>query len=434
MSNIDVAIVALLVIAFGLVSAPAERRSISAPMVFVIAGVLVGPSVGDVIQLEIDAEVLKLFAEITLVLVLFTDATRIDLRALRGQLQLPARLLGVGLPLTVGLGIGAGLLVLGDLQFGEAALLAAILAPTDAALGQAVVSDRRIPVRIRQALNVESGLNDGIVAPLVTIFLAVAAAEISTRTAGYWSTFVAKQLGFGLSVGVGIGIGAGLLIDRAARRGWMTGAFRQLATLVVPIAAFSLALAADGNGFVASFVSGLCFGFVARDQCPHIEDFAEDEGQLLALLTFLFFGVAVVGPALDELTLPIVLYALLSLTVVRMVPVALSLVGAGLQPPTVGLLGWFGPRGLASIAFVLQAIEEADLPGDTTIITTVAFTVLLSTVAHGLSAGPAAKWYGRSYDSMVATDPDVPESMPATEIRTRHGWPAFLERGHRRTT
>ncbi|MCP4246908.1 MAG: sodium:proton exchanger, partial [bacterium] len=216
-------------------------------------------------------------------------------------------------------GAAVALLVFPDLGVWEAALLAAILSPTDAALGQAVVSNPVVPIRIRQALNVESGLNDGIMLPVITLLLAVAAAGVDLETTGYWTEFAAKQIGYGVLAGAAGGYAGGRLIREFAGRNWMDGAFRQLATLAVGVGSFALAEALGGNGFVAAFVAGLAFGAAARDYCAGVYDFAEDQGQLLALLTFLFFGVALAGPVLDDLTWRIALYAVLSLTVVRMI-------------------------------------------------------------------------------------------------------------------
>jgi len=324
------------------------------------------------------------------------------------------------MPLTVAAGLGAGVALLPGLSVAEAALLAAILAPTDATLGQAVVSDPAVPVRVRQTLNVESGLNDGIASPLVTVFLAVAAAEIETGDPGTWTSFALEQIGYGLLIGAAAGLVGGRLIDYCASRNWMTGTFRQLSTLALALAAFGFAVAAGGNGFVAAFTAGVAFGVVAREHCPHIEDLSEDEGQLLALLTFLFFGLVVAGPLLDDIGWRVLAYAVLSLTLVRAVPVAVSLAGAKLRPATIALIGWFGPRGLASIAFALMVLEEADLAGGDTILLAVTCTVLLSVFAHGATALPATRAYARRFAAVSARrEEPMPEEMPATEFPLR---------------
>ncbi|MDH3730501.1 MAG: cation:proton antiporter, partial [Acidimicrobiia bacterium] len=329
----DLVFVAGVVLAYSLVSRRLESTLVTAPMVFVTVGILLGSSGVDVLKLGLDENAVRILAEATLVLLLFTDAIRIDVMRLRSQIDLPGRLLGIGLPLTVLAGTGVALLILDGFGFWEAALVAAILAPTDAALGQAVVANPRVPVRIRQGLNVESGLNDGLMLPVITLFLALAASGVDLETPSYWATFVAKQVGFGLGVGILVGAGGGWLLDRFASQGWIDGAFRQLATLAIGVGAFAGAEAVDGNGFVAAFAAGLAFGVVARDHCSGAYDFAEDEGQLLALLTFLFFGAAFAGPALGELDWRILLYAVASLTIVRMVPVALALIGTKFHRP-----------------------------------------------------------------------------------------------------
>ena len=274
-----------------------------------------------------------------------------------------------------------------------------------------------MPARIRQALNVESGLNDGIMLPVITLLLALAAAGVELETPGFWAQFAARQIGFGVLVGVAAGYAGGKLIVWFSDRNWMEGGFRQLATLAVGVAAFAVSEILGGNGFVAAFVAGLAFGAAAREHCDGVYDFAEDEGQLLALLTFLFFGAALAGPALDQLTWRIALYALLSLTVVRMVPVAVSLVRSGLHPMTVAYVGWFGPRGLASIVFGLFILEEADLPLGDDLFLVVTWTVLASVFLHGVSSVGLSERYA-SWFSRRAAD-SVPEAAPVHEMPTR---------------
>jgi NhaP-type Na+/H+ or K+/H+ antiporter len=413
----ELAIVAGAVFAYALVSGRLESTVVTAPMVFVTAGILLGPWGVDVIELGLDEGAVRTLAEATLVLLLFTDAIRIDVMRLRAQTDLPGRLLGLGLPLTVVFGAAVAMLLLDGLGVWEAALVAAILAPTDAALGRAVVTDPRVPVRLRQGLNVESGLNDGLMLPLITLFLALAASGVDLETPAFWTEFVAKQVGFGVVVGGVIGGCGGWLIDRFSERGWVEGTFRQLATLTVGIGAFAGADLIAGNGFVASFVAGLAFGAVAREHCQGAYDFAEDEGQLLALLTFFFFGAAIAGPALGELEWRVVAYAAASLTVVRIVPVALALLGTRFHGPSVLFLGWFGPRGLASILFGLFVLEQANLPMADEMFLVVTATVLLSIFAHGLSAVPASRRFGEWFSQHASGD--MAEAAAVEEMPTR---------------
>jgi len=411
------AFIAVFVLAYALVSKRLQTTVVTAPMVFVAAGIVVSAEWLDLVGLGMNEGAVRILAEATLIVVLFTDAIRIDLGMLRTQVDLPGRLLGIGLPLTVIGGTVAAAWLLGGLGLWEAALVAAILTPTDAALGQAVVSNPRVPVRVRQALNVESGLNDGLMLPLITALLALAAVEGDLETPGYWLGFAASQIGFGVLVGGVVGFGGGRLIHAFARRGWIDGAFRQLATLAVGVGAFALADLAQGNGFVAAFVAGLAFGHAAREECEGAYDFAEDEGQLLALLTFLFFGASLAGPALGRLTWQVAVYAVLSLTVVRMVPVAISLTGFGLKRPTIAFMGWFGPRGLASILFGLFVLEEAALPMGDEILLVVTWTVLASVMLHGASSFVVSERYGAWF--RVHGRPEMAEAVDVEEMPTR---------------
>lgn len=411
----DLAVVAGFVAVFGLVSRRLSTWAVTAPMVFVAFGLAAGPEALDLVALDLDEEFVTGLTEVTLALVLFVDAARIDMRVLRRHHAVPLRMLGLGLPLTVALGTVLALPLFTDFGVWEAALLAAVLAPTDAALGQVVVTSARVPQRIRQAVNVESGLNDGLALPFVTVFVAMAAGE--NFDAGL---FVAEQLGYALAVGLGVGLIGGWAIRLASGRGWMSESFQQLSTLAVALAAFASSGALDGNGFVAAYVAGGAFGFTARDVCGGVYRFSEEEGQLLAMLVFMVFGGAILGPALDDLTWQIALYAVLSLTVVRMVPIALSLAGLGLHAHTIAFLGWFGPRGLASILFGLLVVERSGaVAASDQIFLVMTWTVALSVVAHGFTARPWAGWYGRHLERLGARRRDLAERQELPEHPVR---------------
>ena len=320
-------IVALGVLLFGLVSRRLQRSVITPPMAFTCLGVGLGAA--GLVPLALGDELVQTLAELTLVLVLFADATRIDLSLLKKQYGLALRLLSVGLPLTILAGTLAGALLFDAFSIWEVALLAAILAPTDAALGQAVVSSERVPVRIRQTLNVESGLNDGLALPVVLFLLS--ALNMEAESAAVWLRFVSLQLLLAPVVGTFVGYAGGELVDRATRSGWMSLPFTKLSALALSLLAFALAELVGGNGFIAAFVAGLTLGNSKRKVCRQLYEFGETEGQLLTLFVFLIFGAVMVGPALADLSWRILLYALLSLSLVRMLSVALSLVGAKLQ-------------------------------------------------------------------------------------------------------
>lgn len=394
------ALIAVFILVFGLVSQRLRKTILTPPMVFVAFGLLVGSGMLGPLEVPADSEPVLTLAELTLVLVLFTDAARIDLSLLTREYGLALRLLIVGLPLTILVGGLAAHGVLGALSMWEAALLAAILAPTDAALGNAVVGSPEVPARIRQTLNVESGLNDGLVLPVFLFFLSLAGVGEGPETSAFWIRFVVLQLTLGPAVGVAVGFFGGKLVEKATRARWMDHTFQQLSALALSLLAYAVAELLGGNGFIAAFAAGLTIGNASRAVCQCLYDFAEAEGQLLTLLIFLVLGAVMAGPAIAEVGWPVVGYAALSLTAVRMIPVGLSLVGAGLRVESVLFLGWFGPRGIASILFGLVALHEANVPQAATIFAIVVVTVLMSVMAHGVTASPAARWYGRRAQRM----------------------------------
>jgi NhaP-type Na+/H+ or K+/H+ antiporter len=412
------AVIAAGVVLFGLVSKRLEGTIITAPMVFAVFGLLIGEAVFGLAHLDFGHGFIHGLAEVTLILVLFSDAARIDLRQLRRDHNLPVRMLLIGLPLAIVLGTLVGLVLPLGLSFWEAALLAAILAPTDAALGQSVVSSRLVPTRIRQALNVESGLNDGIALPLVLLFACLASAANAGEAEQNWILFGAMQVTLGPLAGVVIGGLGAWLIDRAAANGWMEESYEGLAILGVAFLAFAGAEITGGNGFIAAFVGGLVFGNRVRGRCGFVFEFAEAEGQLLTLLTFLIFGAAILPQAAGDIGWAAPAYTVLSLTVVRMLPITLSLFGAGVRLPTVGFLGWFGPRGLASILFALFVLEEAPMPAADHILAVTIVTVAFSILAHGVTAAPAARWYGAVARRMGECE----ENKPVSEMPTRTGY------------
>jgi NhaP-type Na+/H+ or K+/H+ antiporter len=413
---VDFIVLASVVFAFGLVSRRLEGTILTAPIVFVAAGMVLGPAGLGLVEFGLDSHTVLLLGEIALALVLFTDAARINLSALRQNEGLPLRLLGIGMALTIALGTAAAALLLTDLSFWEAAIVGTVLAPTDAALGQAVVSNPRVPVRIRQALNVEAGLNDGLSVPFLALFL-ILAVEEQSLTANHWIRFALEQVGLGVLVGVGVGLAGGWLVSLASRRGWMSGSFQRLALLALALIAWALADQIGGNGFIAAFVGGLAVGPSVERVGEQLIRFSEAEGQLLNLSVFFIFGVLVLG-VIQPLSWEVALYALLSLTVIRMLPVSLSLLGTHVRGITVLFAGWFGPRGLASIVLGLIVVEEAPLlSGRGEIEVVVASTVLLSVLLHGVTAAPLSAVYARRVQGMSAEAPEKQETVePSTRV------------------
>ena len=360
----QLAILALVLLGFAAISARVEGTPVTAPMVFTAAGLLFGVEALGLVDPSTTGLEVKVLAEATLAVVLFSDASRIDLRALRAELGLPARLLGIGLPLTLLAGFVVAVALLGDLAWPEALVLAVVLAPTDAALGQAVVTLRRLPLRVRQSLNVEAGLNDGICVPLFLIALAVAQAEEGAIGHGEAVELVAEKIGYGIFAGAFAGAAAAAVVVHAARRRLVAAPWLQIVPLAGAGLAFGLAEAIGGSGFIAAFVGGMAFGGLKRHCGADISYLMEQAGAILAAVTFVVFGAVLLGPALRELSWEIALYAMLSLTLIRMLPVAASMAGTGARRPTVAFLGWFGPRGAASIVFALLIVEEGGLPND----------------------------------------------------------------------
>jgi NhaP-type Na+/H+ or K+/H+ antiporter len=397
-------------VAYGLISRRIQYSVLTGPILFSLFGLIAGPAVFDLIPLQISNEALHLLAEVTLILVLFSDASSVDLAQLRRDHNLPVRMLLIGMPLTIALGALAALLLFDEFRFWEAALLAAILAPTDAALGQAVVANRLVPVRIRQTLNVESGLNDGIALPFVLVFAASASAMQAETDAAAWLVFGAKQVLFGPIAGIATGYLGARLVAACYGKQWMSESAEGMIALGLAFGAFALAETIQGNGFIAAFVAGLTFGNTLKKKCQYLYEFAESEGQILILLTFTAFGAAMIPRALGDFASMYLLYGILALTVFRMLPIYLSLIGTGIRPVTSYFLGWFGPRGLASILFVLLILEEAELVHEKALFTIVIVTVALSVVLHGMSAGPAARRYGMMSRDMGESEENRPVS------------------------
>jgi sodium/hydrogen antiporter len=415
----ELAIVAAAVLAVAGVSRRLTGTPVTPAMAFVAIGVLVGPLVIDSVTAAPSSATVRTLAEATLAVVLFADASRIKLRALEREYVVPLRLLGIGLPLTILVGSVLAVALFAQLNLAEAVVLAIVLAPTDAALGQAVVSEPRLPSRIRQGLNVESGLNDGICVPLLLIALAVADVEDKTTSGHHALAVVAEEIGYGIVGGVVAGLLAATVVTVAYRRDLITGAWLQ----VIPIAgaglAYGIAVALGGSGFIASFLAGGIFGALVSQESEEASRLNEELGDLLGGVTFLIFGAALLGPALQQLSWQIAVYAVLSLTLIRMLPVAIAMMGTGARWPTLGFVGWFGPRGLASIVFAVLAVQEANLAHAQTILLASYLTIGLSVFVHGATAAPLASRYARWYESHPAHRRPAMESIPAARHRLR---------------
>ncbi|MEI4274026.1 cation:proton antiporter [Klenkia sp. LSe6-5] len=406
-------VVGLAVLAFGLLAGRLSGTPITMPMVFTAAGLVLGPGVLGIVEFGVGSEVVSVLAEATLVVVLFTDASRMDLRKVLGEHQLALRLLGFGLPLAVLVGVGVGLLLFPEMPVAAVALLAVTLAPTDAALGQSFVGNDAVPLRIRQTLNVESGLNDGLAVPFLTVLLDVARDD--TDSALGYVGLVLQLVGLGVLVGALTGWLGGRLLTWSSSRNWATGTTQRLATVALAAIAYAGSEAVGGNGFVAAFTAGLVVGTTARSLLPRTTGFAEAEGQLLTLLTFLLFGSVVVADIAGDLDWRTVAYAVASLALVRPLAVALSLLGSRVRVATTGFIAWAGPRGLASIVYAVL-VADSGIPGADEVFQVAAWTIVLSIALHGLTAAPLSARYGAH---MRHAGPGSPERSAVSHLPLR---------------
>jgi NhaP-type Na+/H+ or K+/H+ antiporter len=398
----ELGILAVFIFLYSVIAGRVERSIISGPIVFVIAGFLFGPMVLGWFDNPVTSNELRMLADLTLALVLFIDAANADLVILKKQLKIPTRMLLVGLPGVIALGIGFALIIFDSLSIYEAAILATMLAATDAALGKAVITNKAVPVRVREALNAESGLNDGLCVPILFVFIALAAGSSSDGTS-LALTLVVQELGIGLLVGAGLSAVGAWALSACWKRGWVTAIWMQVTVVALAIACFSIAQSLHGSGYIAAFVGGGIFGFVARKSTHELVRAAEGTGETLALMTWIVFGAAVIGQVAEHFTWHVILYALLSLTVIRVLPIFLSLAGTGETASSKLFLGWFGPRGLASVVFAIIVLNN-DLPGGPLMAMVVACTVFFSLVAHGATANPMSQWLGRKEGTNVTVE------------------------------
>jgi sodium/hydrogen antiporter len=411
-------ILAVVFAVYAMLAGRLDRWSVTAPMVFVLTGALLGPDGTGALPISLSSEATLTITELTLALVLFADASSVRGRALEVDVSLPTRLLFIGLPLTVVLGTFFAELINPSSGWAAAALIATILAPTDAALGLAVVTNRAVPARIRRALNVESGLNDGLATPFVTLFLAVLVAEEASSTEG-WAQEAVTEIGLAIVAAVVVGLAGGWLLRIAKRYGWTSTLSEQLAVVSLALLSYAGAVWIGGNGFVAAFLGGILFGSATKGELRESVEYTENTGLFTSFLVWTLFGALFVGHVLTHaVSWSAVLYAVLSLTIVRIVPVWISLAGVGFRRRTVLFMGWFGPRGLASVVFTLIAIEELEAGGTSigSLEEIATWTILLSVLLHGVTARPWARSYGKAISLQIG----APELDDVEDLHVRH--------------
>lgn len=391
----NLATLAIFAFAFSVIAGRIERSTISGPIIFILFGLVAGPLGFGLLALEVNAVELRVVADLTLALVLFIDASNADLSVLRLHSVIPRRMLTIALPLCIAMGIGLGVLVFPDVALFELCILATMLAATDAALGKGVVSNKEVPPRVRESLNAESGLNDGLCVPVLFVFLALA-----TGTAGEAGgvelalKLVLQELGIGIAVAVIIVTLGSKVVRFCYGRGWFTDVWIQIPVVTLALACFATAQSLHGSGYIAAFVGGLLFGHFSNKDTHKLVLAGEGIAELLAMLTWVIFGSVYMGYYWSSMTADVVIYSLLSLTVIRMLPVIIALIGTGEKFETKMFLAWFGPRGLASVVF-LVIVSASNLPAVSVLAHTVVCTITLCIVAHGLTANVWAKRLAR---------------------------------------
>jgi NhaP-type Na+/H+ or K+/H+ antiporter len=384
---------------FSVIAGRVERSAVSGPIIFIAFGLIAGPVGLGLLDMDVQAVELRVVADLTLALVLFIDAANADLATLRTHATIPRRMLLIGLPLCIALGVGTGLVIFPDISFYEICILATMLAATDAALGKGVVTNKAVPARIREGLNAESGLNDGMCVPVLLVFLALA-----TGTGGEDGStmlaleLVAREIGIGLAVAVVLTLVGVKLMTLSVQHGWFTEVWAQIPVVTLALACFTTAQSLHGSGYIAAFVGGLLFGHFAGEKTHRLVMAGEGIAELLAMLTWLVFGAAVIGQMWATMTLDVLIYSLLSLTLIRMLPNVIALTGTGEKLETKLFLAWFGPRGLASIVFFI-IVANANLPSESVLAHVVVCTVTLCVIAHGMTANAWARGIGRRLNS-----------------------------------
>ncbi len=382
-------------IVYSLLSRVIGRSILTLPIIFMVVGYVLSEPLRATAPPNVLDEGKRLLAEITLVLVLFSDASHVQFSQLKHNWRLPMRMLVVGLPLSVALGTLVTWLISPEGGVAMALLTAAVLTPTDAALGQSVVKNSGVPEDLSETINVESGLNDGLVLPFVLLGATLASAGIGAADTDGLALAALTQVVLGPLAGIVTGWVVARLMDAAQNRRFIDATAEGVVFLAAAFAAFVLADVIGGNGFIAAFVAGMVFGNTYKHNLNFVREFMEGAGQILTMAAFLVFGALLLPEGLAHASLKTVVIAVLFLTVVRMGSIWMSLLGCGLKTREKLFLGWFGPRGLASILFTLLMTDAFDFEGQAELLACVSVTVALSILAHGLSARPLTRWIAK---------------------------------------
>lgn len=380
---------------YGLLSRPLERRNISSPMMMVVAGALVAVPLGIWHEAPLSAlgdslHVATTFAEMTLAIILFLDAAVLDYRKERAARTLATRLLLIGLPLTIVATWGVIFGIDPTIGLVPALILALIVSPTDAALGRPVLENKDVPEPVRQGINIESGLNDGLVLP---VFTAAVLLEANLSRTGHqgWIADALIEISMGAGAGVLIGFVLGKIVNRTVTDGMIIARFERLLGVLAAMLIYLLAEKVGGNGFVAAFAGGLALNISSDKVRDTIESFGEAEAELLTMLTFFVFGLLVVPAVYASWTWMMLVFCLASLVILRPLCVWICMIGSPYSLWEKLYIGWFGPRGIASVIYMLimaTLISPAEIMP---LIAAGSMIICISIVAHGLSAAPLSR-------------------------------------------
>jgi NhaP-type Na+/H+ or K+/H+ antiporter len=385
-----------MVLAYAVVSGLVKKWYLAPALIFVLAGMALGPYGFNLLEGGPNTTTFTVLAQLALTVILFNQAAELKVSAVVRRREVTFRLLVIGIPLAIALGVVTALVVLPVMPLWEAVCLAAIVAPTEVALIDALLEDGRVPERIRHALSTESGFYDGFALAALLAALALAS-EHSGDSDVHWGWFLVRTELVSVGVGLVIGAGAGWVIGTSRERGWMNDIWAQLATLAVALVCFQVGEMLHGSGFVAAFAGGLAYAFAARRAGSRPETHVSDAaGQLLELTVFALFGAYAVITGWRDVSWRVVVFAVVALLLVRLIAVWLALIRSDVPPRERLFIGWFGPRGIGTLVLGLLVVERGQIEQESLIIQVVAVTVTLSLVVHSLTVWPGIKWLAAS--------------------------------------
>jgi len=380
-------VLTILVLCYAVVSGLVRRWYLAPALVFVGAGMALGRFGLGWVKIDAGTAAFTILAQLALTMILFNQASRLNLRNIFRRGHLTVRLLGIGVPVTIALGTVTATLLLPVLPLWEAVCLAVIVAPTEVALIEALLEDGRIPERVRHALSTESGLYDGFALAALLGALALASEHTDPRPAR-WAWFAFRTEFVSLVVGVGIGLLGAVVLSRSRKRGWLSDTWAQLATLALALTCFGVGERLHASGFVSAFAGGLAYALVPlRDGGqPATTQVSDAAGELLELLVFAIFGGFAVIPACRHAGWRVVVFAVVSLLAVRVIAVTIAMIRSGLSARSVLFMGWFGPRGIGTLVLGLLVIGRGAIQQGALIAQAVVVTVTASLVLHSLTA------------------------------------------------